>query len=186
MQRFKLLFIFVFLILLCKVADAQSKRIVVGYVNSIDGANIPGAFAETSTGFHFNNGLFLGAGTGIRIWKNSTYPDYRQRSVMIPLFIEAEYMFGDKEFKPYVNLKGGMLSDLTCKGIGRFIRPAIGLYFGNISVYSGVEVMMCDYLTETQTSTGEKTLLGNDKYSTSYSGFSLGHNGLFLGLSYSF
>lgn len=163
-----------------------SHEISAGYVRGIGTEKADGAFLEATVGHMLGRGLFIGAGTGAREWNYSVYPD-KNSSFMLPIFGNIKYTVPFKSAtRPFIDVRGGFLADITNAGVGRFIRPSIGVRYKGFGFSVGTEVMMCKYITETQTMTGEINALGNPVYSTSYSGTDRGKNSVFFSISYSF
>ena len=92
-------------------------------------------------------GFYVGAGSGV-IW-NFAYPvsypvgatigkTYNSR-ILVPVYADMKYYFLQKKASPFVDIKGGFLSDYTHKEVGFFIRPAIGVDIKRIGVNLGFE-----------------------------------------------
>lgn len=163
-----------------------SHEISAGYVKGIGTGKASGAFLEATVGHTLADGLFLGAGTGAREWNYSVYPE-KNSSFFLPVFGDIRYTVPLKSAtRPFIDVRGGFLADITNAGVGRFIRPSVGVRYNNLGISVGAEVMMCKYITETQTMTGDVNVMGNPVYSTSYSGTDRGKNSVFLSVSYSF
>ena len=80
-------------------------------------------------------GFYVGAGAGLT-W-NFAYPvsyqvngtigqTYNSRA-LVPVYADVKYYLGQKKICPFIDLKGGLLSDYTHKEVGFFVRPALGL-----------------------------------------------------------
>ena len=48
---------------------------------------------------------------------------------MAPVFLQVKYNFLNKVVSPYIDLKGGMMTDYTFSGTGWFVSPSIGISF---------------------------------------------------------
>ena len=103
--------------------------------------------ASAGYGYNCFDGFYLGAGLGLT-WNFSypvSYPSggsigktYYSR-VLVPIYADMKYYFVQKKVSPFVDLKGGFLSDYTHKDVGFFVRPAIGLEMKKIGVNLGFE-----------------------------------------------
>lgn len=102
--------------------------------------------ASATYEYNLINGLYAGAGLGLT-W-NFAYPisyydgdghvTYPSR-LLVPIYADVKYYIGQKKIRPFVDLKGGFLSDYTHKDVGFFVRPAFGLQIKKIGVNLGFE-----------------------------------------------
>lgn len=92
-------------------------------------------------------GFYVGAGAGLT-W-NFAYPvsyqvngtigqTYNSRA-LVPVYADVKYYLGQKKICPFIDLKGGLLSDYTHKEVGFFVRPALGLNIKKTGINLGFE-----------------------------------------------
>ena len=93
------------------------------------------------------DGFYVGAGLGVT-W-NFAYPisypingttgkTYNSR-ILVPVYADVKYYFVQKKVSPFIDLKGGFLSDYTHKDVGFFVRPAFGLEIKKVGINLGFE-----------------------------------------------
>ena len=92
-------------------------------------------------------GLYIGYGAGVT-WNFSypvSYPEngtigktYYSR-VLVPVYASVRYYPNSGKFKPFLDFKGGLLSDYTHKEVGFFLRPAVGYEIRRFDVNLGFE-----------------------------------------------
>ena len=67
-------------------------------------------------------------------------------STMVPVFLQVKYNFLNKVVSPYIDLKGGMMTDYTFSGTGWFVSPSIGLSFcRRFSIFAAAEGTVNQY-----------------------------------------
>lgn len=146
-------------------AQAKNPMYLKGYKGDVQIGYVfegkePTYTLTTGHGHCFGNGLYLGGGTGLFL-NTIDYGDGER--FMIPVFAEIRYSFLNRKASPFIDFKGGMLGDLTMKGIGYVLNPMIGVDIGPVSIGIGAQYMKCVY--------------GN---------IALGNAGIHIGLSYHF
>lgn len=116
---------------------------------------------SSSHGFSFGNGLYVGGGTGFgaELTKNPVAtasvtdevidPEYTytpesnwNASYFVPVFADIKYSFTKTLASPFVSLKGGVIGDITNKGIRTFANPAVGLDIARFSLKVGYEYQL--------------------------------------------
>ena len=97
---------------------------------------------------HFiKDGLYIGYGAGAT-WNFSypvSYPEngtigktYHSR-ILVPVYANIRYYPNLKKIKPFLDFKGGLLSDYTHKEVGYFLRPALGYGISKFDISLGFE-----------------------------------------------
>ena len=65
---------------------------------------------------------------------------------MAPVFLQVKYNFLNKVVSPYIDLKGGMMTDYTFSGTGWFVSPSIGISFcRRFSIFAAAEGTVNQY-----------------------------------------
>lgn len=100
-----------------------------------------GEFANVSTGYNVLPGLFAGVGIGIKDQRFNTA--LKTKSIFVPTFVHLRYSPLNKKFSPFIDLKGGLVSDFTKSvktdlpdsypgtGCGHFFRITLGIDYKN-------------------------------------------------------
>ena len=159
-------------------------EVTVGYYQIKANVDVSmGAAAEISSGYSFGKGIYLGVGSGVRFWNNSPFPDYYDNSKLIPMFVEARYSFLNTPVKPFVDIKGGILTNLTTKSVDNLVRPAVGLSYGRFSCSVGTELLKM-FGTEARVIMTEGDTYG--PWNTTLIQNSIKRKSLFIGVSYLF
>ena len=115
----------------------------------------------SSHGFSFGNGLYVGggAGFGAELTKNPVAtasvaddvidPEYSyspesnwNASYFVPVFADIKYSFMKTLVTPFISMKGGVIADITNKGIRTFANPAVGLDIARFSMKVGYEYQL--------------------------------------------
>ena len=130
----KKLTLIIAMLLTAAVAFGQGKGLVMnekgfhaeGSLGYID----KGAFLNVSAGYVPVRGLYVGGGVGVRRidFARVNLRDI-EYSTMVPVFLQVKYNFLNKVVSPYIDLKGGMMTDYTFSGTGWFVSPSIGISF---------------------------------------------------------
>lgn len=97
----------------------------------------------TTQAYNFANGLALGVGTGFTAdflgddfaGEYVDVPNY-----LIPLFVNVNYSFLDKNVSPLVGLRLGEMFDVTNSGLVFNLSPYVGLNFSRFSFLVGYEL----------------------------------------------
>jgi hypothetical protein len=90
----------------------------------------------SSHGFSFGNGLYVGGGAGFGADMTGS------ASYFAPVFADIKYSFMKTIATPFVSLKGGVIADITNKGIRTYANPAIGLDIARFSLKVGYEYQL--------------------------------------------
>lgn len=94
----------------------------------------------SSHGFSFGNGLYVGGGAGFAA---EFIPDFDAvPAYYVPVFADVKYSFMKTLATPYVSLKGGMVADITNKGLKTFVNPAVGVDIARFSISVGYEYQL--------------------------------------------
>ena len=83
-------------------------------------------------------GLTWNFGYPISYYESCDFITYSSR-LLVPIYANVKYYFGNKKVRPFIDLKGGLLADYTHKDVGFFVRPAFGLQIKKIGVNLGFE-----------------------------------------------
>ncbi|MDE5954956.1 MAG: hypothetical protein K2G18_09300 [Bacteroidales bacterium] len=129
----------------------------------------------SSHGYNWGNGLYLGGLTGIMYTSEAAIT--RPNRIMIPLLAEIKYSFINRLASPFISLKAGCLADVTEKGIGYEILPAVGVDIWRFSINIGFDTYQCTYsykYLDTESNTMKPSAIG------------VGSAGVHLGVSYTF
>lgn len=105
-----------------------------------------GEYANISSGYHVLPGLFAGIGIGIKDQRFNTTGS--TKSFLVPTFAHVKYSFLNKSVSPFIDLKGGLVSDFSGSlrsmpesypkfGCGHFFRVGIGVDYKRYSLYVG-------------------------------------------------
>lgn len=113
-----------------------------------------GEYVNVSSGYNVLPGLFAGVGIGI---KNQRFnSSSNAKSILVPTFIQLRYSFLNKSVSPFIDLKGGLISDyspslkdmpegLRDSGCGHFFRVGIGVDYKRYSFYVGDDWSQISY-----------------------------------------
>ena len=106
------------------------------------------SLSATATYDHYCfNGFYVGAGLGVT-W-NFAYPvsypvngtigkTYNSR-ILVPVYTNIRYYIAQKKISPFIDFKGGFLSDYTHKEVGFFLRPSFGCEIKKFGINIGFE-----------------------------------------------
>ena len=157
----------------------QANEVEIGYIQN-------GGYISASTGVSLLSGIFyVGIGTGVRVWDATV--DSKPVSVMMPLFLQGKFTFGNSgNVHPFVDLRGGLISDLTMPGTGTFFRSAVGCSYKRFGFKVGYEFMMCGYRDPTVHWPEGADKFKDPYYISGYSTLGRGKNSSLLGITYSF
>ena len=175
-------------VIFCNV-NAQSKNASYerGYAPNIEvGATVVTDLGtmpsfNTTHGYNFGNGLFVGGGTGMAFskWDRNGI----KNRITVPVYADIKYSFMNKLASPFVELKAGGVFDCSAVGIGYMLRPSIGVDVWKLSFNLGVDIQNCTYGTPMFTGTGD------NRADYTYIGMSkamFGNTGIYFGLSFNF
>lgn len=120
-----------------------------------------GEYVNVSSGCNILPGLFAGVGIGIKNQKFHSLSDVN--SFLVPTFIQLRYSFLNKSISPYIDLKGGLISDYSPSlkdmpegfrdsGCGHFFRVGIGVDYKRYSFYVGDDWSQVSYSTSSRNS----------------------------------
>lgn len=109
---------------------------------------------NVSSGCNILPGLFAGVGIGIKNQKFHSLSDVN--SFLVPTFIQLRYSFLNKSISPFIDLKGGFISDYSNSmkdmpqgfqdsGCGHFFRVGIGVDYKRYSFYVGDDWSQISY-----------------------------------------
>lgn len=115
-----------------------------------------GEYVNVSSGYNILPGLFAGVEIGIKNQKFHSLSDVN--SFLVPTFIQLRYSFLNKSISPYIDLKGGLISDYSNSmkdmpqgfqdsGCGHFFRVGIGVDYKRYSFYVGDDWSQVSYST---------------------------------------
>lgn len=116
---------------------------------------------NTSHGYSFGNGLYVGGGLGVYL--TPIEMDGHKVRYQVPVFAEIKYSFLNTLVSPFVDLKAGGFYDVTLNGVGYSIRPSVGVDIWRFSLSVGWD---------------------HNRYS--YGNGRMGNPGWYVGLSYNF
>lgn len=113
-----------------------------------------GEYVNVSSGYNILPGLFAGVGIGIKDQRFNT--PSKVKSVLVPTFIQLRYSFLNKSVSPFIDLKGGLMSDyspslkdmpegLRQSGCGHFFRVGVGVDYKRYSFYVGEDWSQISY-----------------------------------------
>ncbi len=113
-----------------------------------------GEYVNVSSGYNVLPGLFAGVGIGIKNQKFHSLSDVN--SFLVPTFIQLRYSFLNKSVSPFIDLKGGLISDYSPSlkdmpegfrdsGCGHFFRVGIGVDYKRYSFYVGDDWSQISY-----------------------------------------
>jgi len=129
------------MLLVASTAFAQSGNGVknfggevgLGYINK-------GAYVTGSLGYRFVPGLYTGLGTGVEFTNDWVHNSVNDKStVLVPVYAQVKYSFLKGDIKPFVDVKLGLISDLSDHGTGKFIWPSIGVSYKQFGASLGYE-----------------------------------------------
>lgn len=92
----------------------------------------------SSHGFSFGNGLYVGGGAGF----GAELTQNQNASYFAPAFADIKYSFTKTLASPFVSMKGGVIADITNKGVRTFANPAVGLDIARFSLEVGYEYQL--------------------------------------------
>ena len=115
-----------------------------------------GEYVNVSSGYNILPGLFAGVGIGIKNQRFNT--PLNVKSVLVPTFVQLRYSFLNKSVSPFIDLKGGLISDYSPSlkdmpegfrdsGCGHFFRVGIGVDYKRFSFYVGDDWSQISYST---------------------------------------
>ena len=113
-----------------------STEAEVGYVHE-------GGYLNWSVGANVFHGLYVGLGTGLQRYR---FEGTDKMANFIPTYLHVRYSFLDKAVSPFIDLKGGLVSDYTrhftghgtdTEGVGVFFGPAVGVEYKHFGVKVG-------------------------------------------------
>ena len=156
--------IYISIILFLSALSSEAQNIInpsykKGFTSQIEaGALIhegfAGEYANISSGYNILPGLFTGIGVGI---KNQSFKTPSStKSVHVPVYAHLKYSFLNKTVSPFVDLKGGIVSDFSGSikkmpeaypkyGCGHFFRVGIGVDYKRYSLYFGDDWAQLSY-----------------------------------------
>ena len=136
------LMILLSLLLACEVSAQENKFYRQGYVGdvemSVKAALQKEVYADffsvyTMHGYAFGDGAFIGAGLGVKLLERANKYNFD-----IPVFVQADYHFLDKQFSPFVALRSGVQFSPDSTGTFTvFINPRIGVDLGRFYAQLG-------------------------------------------------
>lgn len=157
-------------LLLCSVAvlagtmlssaqDNKNPSFTRGFAGNVEAGvlfndGFAGEYVNVSSGYNVLPGLFAGVGIGIKNQKFHTLSDVN--SFLVPTFIQLRYSFLNKSVSPFIDLKGGLISDYSNSmknmpkgfpdsGCGHFFRVGIGVDYKRYSFYVGDDWSQISY-----------------------------------------
>ena len=98
---------------------------------------------NTSHGYCWGNGLYVGGGTGVEYGFYGLLPN--EYSIYVPVFAEIKYSFMNKLASPFVDFRGGALMEYVNHGTGFMVNPSVGVDIWNFSLRVGFEWRQCTY-----------------------------------------
>ena len=113
-----------------------------------------GEYVNVSSGYNVLPGLYAGVGIGI---KDQRFNDPSNvKSFFVPTFIQLRYSVLNRTVSPFIDLKGGLVSDYSGSvksmlegfqtfGSGHFFRVGIGVDYKRYSVYVGDDWSQLSY-----------------------------------------
>lgn len=123
-----------------------------------------GEYVNVSSGYNVLPGLYAGVGVGIKNQRFNT-PSPSEKSFFVPTFIQLRYSFLNRTLSPYIDLKGGLVSDfsssvrtspwpdhLPSHGCGHFFRVGFGVDYKRYSLYLGEDWAQVRYYNSTASS----------------------------------
>lgn len=113
-----------------------------------------GEYVNVSSGYNVLPGLFAGVGIGIKDQRFNDLSNFK--SVFVPTFIQLRYSVLNRTVSPFIDLKGGLISDYSGSvksvpdgfsgyGCGHFFRLGIGVDYKRYSVYLGDDWSQLNY-----------------------------------------
>ena len=111
-----------------------SAEVEAGYIQK-------GIYADVSTGYNVLSGLYVGAGVGLKYYDFN--PD--KNHFFVPTFAHIRYSVLNRSVSPLIELKAGILGDLTDRGTGHFFRPAVGVKYKNAGIKVGYDWVNVNY-----------------------------------------
>lgn len=113
-----------------------------------------GEYVNVSSGYNVLPGLFAGVGIGIKDQRFNDPSNFK--SFFVPTFIQLRYSVLNRTVSPFIDLKGGLISDYSGSvksvpdgfsgyGCGHFFRLGIGVDYKRYSVYLGDDWSQLNY-----------------------------------------
>lgn len=97
---------------------------------------------DAAYGYHFGNGIFYGAGTGIIL--NTVYSE--KTRLEIPVFAEVRYsIMHDRFISPTFGARFGLMADYTNIGTGYMAEMFAGVTAGRIIAFVGFKKLEAVY-----------------------------------------
>ena len=144
------------------ISSAQSNKnpsFTRGFAGNVEAGvlfneGFAGEYVNVSSGYNILPGLFAGVGIGIKNQKFYSLSDVN--SFLVPTFIQLRYSFLNKTVSPFIDLKGGLISDYSSSmkdmprgfpdsGCGHFFRVGIGVDYKRYSIYVGDDWSQISY-----------------------------------------
>lgn len=139
--------------------SAKNPSHTRGFAGNVEaGVLVNGGFAgeyvNVSSGYNILPGLFAGVGIGIKDQRFNTPSDVK--SFFVPTFIQLRYSVLNKSVSPFIDLKGGLISDHSSSvksmpkgfngsGSGHFFRLGVGVDYKRYSIYVGDDWSQLNY-----------------------------------------
>lgn len=144
------------------ISSAQSNKnpsFTRGFAGNVEAGvlfneGFAGEYVNVSSGYNVLPGLFAGVGIGIKNQRFNT--PLNVKSVLVPTFIQLRYSFLNKSVSPFIDLKGGLISDYSPSlkdmpegfrqsGCGHFFRVGVGVDYKRYSIYVGDDWSQISY-----------------------------------------
>ncbi len=161
-MRFKLLLCCVVVLAGATLSSAQGNKkpsFILGFAGNVEAGvlfneGFAGEYVNVSSGYNILPGLFAGIGIGIKDQRFNSPSTVK--SVLVPTFIQLRYSFLNKSVSPFIDLKGGLISDYSPSlkdmpegfrqsGCGHFFRVGVGVDYKRYSIYVGDDWSQISY-----------------------------------------
>lgn len=145
--------------MICSAQDNKNPSFTRGFAGNVEAGvlfneGFAGEYVNVSSGYNILPGLFAGVGIGIKDQRFNT--PSKVKSVLVPTFIQLRYSFLNKSVSPFIDLKGGLMSDyspslkdmpegLRQSGCGHFFRVGVGVDYKRYSFYVGEDWSQISY-----------------------------------------
>lgn len=145
--------------IICSAQDNKNPSFTRGFAGNVEAGvlfneGFAGEYVNVSSGYNILPGMFAGVGIGIKDQRFNT--PSKVKSVLVPTFIQLRYSFLNKSVSPFIDLKGGLMSDyspslkdmpegLRQSGCGHFFRVGVGVDYKRYSFYVGEDWSQISY-----------------------------------------